>query len=101
VKVPLTTIAEIEEGQAKEVEFFGRSILVIKSGPVYSAFANHCAHASGPLLLEDGHFRCQWHGATFNPQSGAQLDGPRGSVTGLIRLPTRIEDGQIVYVFGE
>ena len=101
MKVPLAAITDIEEGQLREVEFFGRSVLLTRSGPVYSAFANHCAHASGPLLLEDGQFRCQWHGATFNPQNGMQHDGPRGSVSGLIRIPTRVEDGQLMYVWGE
>ena len=101
MKVPLAATNELEEGQLKEIEFFGRSLLLTKTGPVYSAFANHCAHASGPLLLENGQFRCQWHGATFDPQNGMQQDGPRGTVSGLIRIPTRVENGQLIYVYGE
>jgi nitrite reductase/ring-hydroxylating ferredoxin subunit len=101
MKVPLAAITALSEDHATEVEFFGRSVVLVKSGPAYNAFANYCPHASGPLLLEDGQFKCQWHGATFAALSGAQHDGPRGAASNLIRLPTRVEDGQLVYVWGE
>lgn len=101
MKVPLAAISDIFENQPTEVEFFGRNIILIKSGELYNAFANYCPHASGPLTLEEGMFKCQWHGATFKTLNGQQTDGPRGSGSSLIRLPTRIEDGQLLYVWGE
>jgi nitrite reductase/ring-hydroxylating ferredoxin subunit len=101
MKVPLAAITDILENRATEVEFFGRSVILTKNGDLYSAFANYCPHASGPLTLEDGQFKCQWHNATFKTLNGQQTDGPRGNASSLIRLPTRVEDGQLMYVWGE
>jgi len=99
MKVPLTSIANIREDQPIEVDFFGRSVLVIQVEDRYNAFVNTCTHAAGPLLFENGHFRCEWHNATFNARSGQREEGP--APYALIRLPTRVEDGQLVYVYGE
>jgi nitrite reductase/ring-hydroxylating ferredoxin subunit len=101
MKVPLAPLSEIKEDSLKEVDFFGRSVVLVKSGGLYNAFANQCAHASGPLSLESGQFKCQWHGATFKTLNGQHIDGPRGSCSSLIRIPTRVEDGQLVYVYDE
>jgi nitrite reductase/ring-hydroxylating ferredoxin subunit len=101
MKVPLAAVTDIPTNAVHEVDFFGRSVLLTRNehGPV--AFANVCPHATGPLTLEDGAFKCAWHGATFNALNGQQTSGPRGSASSLIRLPTRVEDGQLVYVYGE
>ena len=101
MKVELSAISDIIEGQIKEVDFFGRSVILTKTGNVYAAFANYCPHASGPLTNDQGTLKCQWHGATFNWLNGQQLDGPRGNVNGLIRIPTRVEENILVYVYGE
>ncbi|WP_027482957.1 Rieske 2Fe-2S domain-containing protein [Deinococcus pimensis] len=99
MKVTLARIADIHEDRALEVDFFGRSILLVKAGDRINAFANTCTHAAGPLLFEDGRFRCEWHGATFNARSGQREDGP--GPYPLIRLPTRVEGDDLVYVYGE
>jgi nitrite reductase/ring-hydroxylating ferredoxin subunit len=101
MKVSLATISEIREDQPTEVEFFGRSVVLIKNGTLYSAFANYCSHASGPLTFENGTFKCQWHDATFNSLNGQQIDGPKGNSSSLIRLPTKVEGDQLMYVWGE
>ena len=99
--VELASTHDIQEGHLKEIEFFGRNVILSKTGNAYAAFANYCPHASGPLTLENGTFTCQWHQATFNPLNGQQLEGPRGNAGGLIRLPTQVEGDQLVYVYGE
>jgi nitrite reductase/ring-hydroxylating ferredoxin subunit len=101
MRVELSAIAEIPEGALKEIEFFGRSVILTRTAQSYAAFANVCPHASGPLTLEDGSFKCQWHGATFKALNGQQLEGPRGNTSGLIRLPTRVEGDTLVYLYGE
>jgi nitrite reductase/ring-hydroxylating ferredoxin subunit len=101
MKMPLAAVTDIPANAVKEVEFFGRSILLTRTDHALAAFANVCPHATGPLTLEDGAFKCAWHGATFNALSGQQTGGPRGTSSSLIRLPTRVEDGQLVYVYGE
>jgi len=78
-----------------------RALGAAGAGEVYSAFANDCAHASGPLSLENGQLKCRWHRATYKTLNAQQIDGPRGSCSSLIRIPTRVEDGQLVYIYGE
>ena len=99
MKVPLAAVADLRADQPTEVDFFGRSVLLIEAQGHYNAFINTCTHAGGPLLFESGRFRCEWHNAFFNARSGQREDGP--APFPLIRLPTRIEDGQLVYVYGE
>lgn len=99
MKVPLAITADINEDKPIEVDFFGRSVLLIRIEDRYNAFVNTCTHAAGPLLFENGHFRCEWHNATFNARSGQREEGPAPHA--LIRLPTRVEGDQLVYVYGE
>lgn len=99
MKIPLASLADLSEDRPLEVDFFGRSVLVIRAGGRINAFANTCTHAAGPLLFEDGRFRCEWHAATFDARSGQREDGP--APFPLIRLPTRVEGDTLVYVYGE
>ena len=60
-----------------------------------------CQHLGGPLVCEGGEFRCEWHGATFDRETGRRLTGPARDGTRLLRLPTKIEGGILKYVYGE
>ena len=99
MKVPLAKLTEIPEGDIKEISFFERSVYLIKVDDRYNAFVNVCTHAGGPLMLEDGKLRCQWHQACFSLENGKKLEGPAPHA--LIRLPVRVEEDQLVYVYGE
>ena len=99
MKVPLAKVSDIRDDQPLEVDFLGRSVLIIRAENRYNAFVNTCTHAAGPLLYENGHFRCEWHNATFNARSGQRMEGP--APYALIRLPTRVEGEELVYVYGE
>ena len=99
MKVPLIALDQLTAEKPQEVNFFGRNILVVQTEDRPQAYVNICPHAGGPLTFEDGRFRCEWHNATFNPERGKAESGPTAS--SLIRLPTRVEDGQLVYVYGE
>lgn len=99
MKVPLAQLGEIPEGGIKEIKFFERSVLLTKVDNRYNAFVNVCTHAGGPLMVEDGKLRCQWHQACFSLGNGKKLGGPGRHP--LIRLPVRVEGDQLVYVYGE
>jgi nitrite reductase/ring-hydroxylating ferredoxin subunit len=72
MRVPLIEDARVYEGQAAEVDFFGRSVLVLRTDGRVRAFMNVCAHLGGPLkLAPDGaSFQCQWHQACFDARTG-------------------------------
>jgi nitrite reductase/ring-hydroxylating ferredoxin subunit len=65
------------------------------------ATANVCTHLGGPLEACGREFACTWHGATFDIATGTRRSGPARSNTKLMHLPTRIVDGQLVYVWHE
>jgi nitrite reductase/ring-hydroxylating ferredoxin subunit len=103
MRVPLIQDDQVHEGQASEVDFFGRSVLVLRSDGRVRAFANVCTHLGGPLqLAADGAwFECQWHHACFDARSGRATCPPARADSRLMRLPIRVEGGQVSYVYGE
>jgi len=102
MEVELTNVAEIPSVGSKEVEFFGRKVHVVRGVQgVPAAFVDSCQHLGGPLVCQNGEFKCEWHGATFEKNTGRRLSGPARKGTRLMRLPTKIEDGVLKYVYGE
>jgi 3-phenylpropionate/trans-cinnamate dioxygenase ferredoxin subunit len=103
MRVPLVPTDQLRDGQATDVDFFGRSVLVLRTDGQVRAFMNVCTHLGGPLqLAADGRsFQCQWHQACFDAQTGRATAAPARPDSRLIRLPIRIEDGQVTYVYGE
>ena len=103
MRVPLIEDAKVREGEATEVDFFGRSVVLVRKDGIARAYANVCAHLGGPLVLqEDGQtFKCQWHGACFDARTGRATCGPARPDSRLMRLPTKVIDGQVTYVWGE
>jgi nitrite reductase/ring-hydroxylating ferredoxin subunit len=103
MRVPLLPTDQLRDGQATDVDFFGRSVLVLRTAGQVRAFMNVCTHLGGPLqLAPDGvSFQCQWHQACFDAQTGRATGAPARPDSRLIRLPIKIEDGQVTYVYGE
>jgi nitrite reductase/ring-hydroxylating ferredoxin subunit len=103
MRVPLISDDQVREGQATPVDFFGRPVLVVRTDGQVHAYMNVCTHLGGPLqLLPDGaSFQCQWHGACFEARSGRATCAPARPDSRLIRLPIKIEAGQVTYVYGE
>lgn len=99
--VDLCRVADIPETGSLEVAFFGRSLHVLKTGdgrPV--AYANVCMHFGGPLeCADDGTLVCPWHGARYDRETGARVDGPAPRDAKLMRLSTIVEDGILKYVW--
>ncbi len=67
-------LSDFPENSMKAVEINDESILVIhQDGKVY-AMPNECTHAKFPLddgSLLEGKIKCQYHGATYNLETGA------------------------------
>ena len=103
MRVPLIDDHLVHEGQATEVDFFGRSVLVLRTQGQLRAYVNICTHLGGPLrLAPDGaSFQCQWHQACFDARSGRATCAPARPDSRLIRLPITVEAGRVTYVYGE
>jgi nitrite reductase/ring-hydroxylating ferredoxin subunit len=101
VKVPLIAVDAIPTEGSATVDFFGREVLVYQVEGVPRAVMNVCMHLGGPLQREGGCLSCAWHGASFDAGDGRRVRGPARAEARLMFLPTRIEGGQLLYVYGE
>ena len=103
MRVPLIETAALVDGRVSDVNFFGRSVLVLLTDERVRAYVNVCTHLGGPLELSaDGStFQCQWHGACFDARTGKAKCAPARPDTHLMHLPIKIDDGQVTYVYGE
>jgi nitrite reductase/ring-hydroxylating ferredoxin subunit len=103
MRAKLASEQDVDEGKAKELDFFGRPALILKKNGKVHAYINVCTHVGGPCKLEDGTLKCQWHGTAFDSESGKviQGSGPAPPDSRLIKLPIIVESGTIFYVYGE
>ena len=101
MKVTLCRVDEIPAEGTKMVDFFGRQVLVYRVDGTPKAIANVCLHLGGPLQQEGEKFVCAWHGAEFSCVDGRRIKGPARAEARLMFLPTRIEDDQLLYIYGE
>jgi nitrite reductase/ring-hydroxylating ferredoxin subunit len=101
MKAPLCKVDEIPDEGTRTVDFFGREALVMKVDGLPKAIVNACLHIGGPLTRHGDTLVCGWHGATFACGDGRRLTGPARAEARLMTIPTRIEDGVLMYVWGE
>jgi nitrite reductase/ring-hydroxylating ferredoxin subunit len=101
MKAPLIAVESIPQEGTVTVDFFGREVLVYRYEGELKAAMNVCMHLGGPLQREGDCLTCAWHGAQFSIADGTRVRGPARAESRLMFLPTRIEDGQLVYVYGE
>ena len=100
VEQPLIAVDEIPAEGGVLVDFFGRQLhVLLGEDKVPAAFMNVCSHFGGTLTFEEGQFRCEWHGATFDGLTGARTAGPAPEGSRLMRLPTVVRDGVLTYVY--
>jgi nitrite reductase/ring-hydroxylating ferredoxin subunit len=98
---PLIPVGDIPPGGTVTADLMGREVLVMLVNGKPRAFINVCMHHGGPLVLEDDHFTCEWHGSQFDVRTGRALSGPVRPDARLIMLPTRVEEGILVYAYEE
>lgn len=101
MKVPLCKLDKIPEEGTKKIDFFGREALILKVDGKPKAILNVCMHLGGPMKRDGGKLVCEWHGAEFDCRDGRRLKGPARRDSRLITLPTRVEDGTLIYMYGE
>jgi apoptosis-inducing factor 3 len=103
MRVPLIEDAQVQEGAVIEVDFFGRPALLVRSQGEVRAYMNVCMHLGGPLRLteDSATFECQWHQACFDARTGKAVKGPARPDARLLRLPVKVENGWVTYVYGE
>ena len=82
--VPAARLAEVPAGTLLGVALpGGERVCLANVGGELCAFADECSHAAFPLsegeLLHDGTVMCAWHGARFDPRTGAAVAGPAPS----------------------
>ena len=101
MRIPLCKIEEISSGETKTVDFLGREVLVFEVDGEPKAVLNYCMHLGGPMKLRNCRLVCEWHGAEFECNTGKRLKGPARPESRLIILPTRVEDGLLIYEYGD
>ena len=92
VKIP---VAELNEDQARYVDWQGQQVAVIYTGRTAKAFSASCSHL-GCLVAWDNvkHvFHCPCHGAVFDDQ-GRPVSGPVSKP--LTAVPFQIAEGHVV-----
>ncbi|XP_071994224.1 apoptosis-inducing factor 3-like [Engystomops pustulosus] len=90
---------DMKDGEMKEFQVQGQSILLVRNNGVFSAVGNKCSHYGAPLskgVLVGDRVRCPWHGACFNVRNGDIEEFP-----GLDSLPcfkVTVENGSVCIV---
>jgi nitrite reductase/ring-hydroxylating ferredoxin subunit len=98
---PLLPVSDIPQTGSVPADLLGREVLVTMVNGKPRAYINVCQHHGGPLVLEGDRFTCEWHGSQFDARTGHALSGPVRPDARLIMLPTRVEEGTLVYVYKE
>ncbi len=97
----LIPLSDIPEHGTVTADLGGREVLVMLLNGKPRAYINVCMHHGGPLTLNEDTFTCEWHGSTFDARTGHALSGPVRPDARLMMLPTRVEDGFLIYVYDE
>jgi nitrite reductase/ring-hydroxylating ferredoxin subunit len=98
---PLLPVSDIPQTGSVPADLLGREVLVTMVNGKPRAYINVCQHHGGPLVLEGDRFTCEWHGSQFDARTGHALSGPVRPEARLIMLPTRVEEGTLIYVYDD
>ena len=90
---------DVKEGDTKEVDFLGRPAIIVRHNGKIHAYINCCTHLGGPMKLKKGYLDCTWHDSHFDVETGKSLKEPAPLDSKLIKLPIKIKDGKIYYVY--
>lgn len=99
MKHPLCKVSDVPDEGSLLVPFFGRKLHVYRTEGRIVAAANTCLHFGGPLKYEKRKLVCEWHGATFDMDTGRRVDGPAPKDSRLMIISTRVEDETLYYVW--
>jgi hypothetical protein len=102
MRVPLIETAALVDGRVSDVNFFGRSVLGLRTDERVRAYVNVCTHLGGPLELSAKRLDLSVPVARrLFRRSLARPNAPARPDTHLMHLPIKIDDGQVTYVYSE
>lgn len=85
MRVKVANIEELKPGQSKALNLNGKAIALFNVKGTFYAVEDVCSHMGAPLangMLAGKTITCEWHGATFDLETGAAVEGPaRGDIT--------------------
>ncbi|MBM7404699.1 MULTISPECIES: Rieske (2Fe-2S) protein [Sphingomonas] len=105
--IALCALDLLAEGTARNIVIETRTGrfhgFLVRIGDQVRGYVDRCPHAGLPLaqtldayLTPDGRFiSCSWHGALFEPETGACVGGPCAGQR-LTSWPVTVRDGRIV-----
>uniref|UniRef100_A0ABM5ENU1 L-amino-acid oxidase n=1 Tax=Pogona vitticeps TaxID=103695 RepID=A0ABM5ENU1_9SAUR len=92
---------EMGEGEMREVEVAGHSVLLLRECLQFRALGSRCPHAGAPLskgYLAQGRLRCPWHGACFSTRTGDIEEYP--TLDCLPAFKVTVDGGQVYVTAG-
>lgn len=94
--IKVAHIDDLKPGQAKAIAVADLRIALFNVAGTYYAVEDYCPHKGAPLasgMVGGGTVSCEWHGATFELDSGKCTAGPGGQ--GINTYPVRVIDEDI------
>jgi nitrite reductase/ring-hydroxylating ferredoxin subunit len=89
-------LSDVPEGEAREFDVDGMEVVLCNDGGEIYALQGTCTHQELPLdgaEVEDGVLTCEWHGATFDVETGRARSLP--ATRPLIVYEVRLRDGKV------
>lgn len=94
--VPVTTVAEVAEGELVGVELEGRQVAVCRVEGTYYAFDDTCTHRGCSLSegeLDGTEVVCPCHAGVFDVTTGEVVAGPPPEP--VETFPVRVQGGDV------
>lgn len=94
--IQVCEFSSLTEGVLRAVDAAGHKIVLIRDSDQVFALKDQCSHEEFPLSegwYEDGRLFCAFHGAKFDPQTGAALSLP--AYEAIATFPVRVRNGMV------
>jgi NADPH-dependent 2,4-dienoyl-CoA reductase/sulfur reductase-like enzyme/nitrite reductase/ring-hydroxylating ferredoxin subunit len=95
----IAKVSDLQDGDMKEIEVAGITILLTRLEGKFYAVGGQCSHYGGPLaegVLCGERVTCPWHQARFNVKTGDLVAPP--ALDAMTRFDTRVEGKDVVLV---
>lgn len=80
--IKVAKASELAPGQSKSIAVKDMQVALFNVRGTYYAIEDFCPHKGAPLasgLVGGNTVSCEWHGATFDLETGATVAGPGGN----------------------
>ncbi|MEK9152113.1 MAG: Rieske (2Fe-2S) protein [Patescibacteria group bacterium] len=94
----LGKFSEIEPGRARHFVAAGKKIFVINVEGAPKGYINYCPHMGGTLQASGKIIRCNWHGATFDAETGQAKTLPAAESQKLQSVKVVLEGDDLFYL---